>query len=44
MEIELIEIRDFLASHHPFDLLPEEELDVLPRALELSYVRRNHLV
>ena len=44
MEIELIEIRDFLASHHPFDLLPDEELDVLPRALELSYVRRNHMV
>ena len=44
MDIELIEIRDFLASHHPFDLLPEEELDNLPKALELSYVRRNKLV
>lgn len=44
MEIELIEIRDFLASQHPFDLLPESELDSLPRTLELSYVRRNKKV
>lgn len=41
MEIELIEIRDFLASHHPFDLLPASELDALPRSLELSYARRD---
>ncbi len=44
MEIELIEIREFLASHHPFDLLPDSELDSLPRSLELSYVRRNKQV
>ena len=44
MDIELIEIRDFLASHHPFDLLPDDELDHLPKALELSYIRRNKLV
>lgn len=44
MDIELIEIRDFLASHHPFDLLPDTELDSLPRFLELSYVRRDKLV
>jgi len=44
MDIELIEIRDFLASHHPFDLLPDNELDSLPRFLELSYVRRDKLV
>lgn len=44
MEIELIEIRDFLASHHPFDLLPGDELDTLPRFLELSYVRRDKQV
>lgn len=40
MDIELIEIRDFLASHHPFDLLPDNELDSLPRFLELAYMRR----
>lgn len=40
MEIELIEIRDFLAANHPFDLLPNDELDSLPRFLELAYLRR----
>jgi CBS domain-containing protein len=41
MDIELIEIRDFLAANHPFDLLPDNELDSLPRFLELAYVRRD---
>ena len=40
MAIELIEIRDFLASHHPFDLLPEEVLEQLPRRLSVRYFRR----
>ena len=40
MDIELIEIRDFLAAHPPFDRLPREVLDELPRSLELRYVRR----
>lgn len=40
MDIELIEIRDFLKSHHPFDLLPEEALDNLPKAVEVRYARR----
>lgn len=44
MDIELIEIRDFLAAHHPFDLLPDSELDTLPGFLELSYVRRDRQV
>ncbi len=40
MEIELAEIRDFLASHPPFDRLPEEALNALPRALIVRYLRR----
>jgi CBS domain-containing protein len=44
MDIELIEIRDFLAAHDPFGELPAAELDKLPSALELSYVRRDTLI
>jgi CBS domain-containing protein len=40
MEIELIEIRDFLAAHHPFDVLPQDVLDRLPKALSVRYLRR----
>ena len=40
MDVELIEIRDFLASHHPFDLLPEEVLRHLPKQLSVRYFRR----
>lgn len=40
MEIELVEIRDFLASHPPFDQLPEDALDKLPKALTIRYFRR----
>ncbi|WP_089727143.1 DUF294 nucleotidyltransferase-like domain-containing protein [Candidatus Thiosymbion oneisti] len=40
MDVELIEIRDFLASHHPFDLLPDEVLGQLPRRLSVRYFRR----
>ncbi|TNF37043.1 MAG: cyclic nucleotide-binding/CBS domain-containing protein [Gammaproteobacteria bacterium] len=44
MDIELIEIREFLAKHHPFDQLPDAELDKLPSALESSYARRDTLI
>jgi CBS domain-containing protein len=40
MDVELIEIRDFLSSHHPFDLLPEEALEHLPKQLSVRYFRR----
>lgn len=40
MEVELIEIREFLAEHPPFDHLPSEELDELPRRLSVRYLRR----
>ncbi|MEJ2108171.1 MAG: putative nucleotidyltransferase substrate binding domain-containing protein [Acidiferrobacteraceae bacterium] len=40
MEVELIEIREFLAGLTPFDHLPEEALDQLPRELSVRYLRR----
>ncbi len=40
MEIELQEIRDFLASTPPFDRLPAEALDRLPEQLQIRYLRR----
>ena len=40
MDVELIEIRDFLASRPPFDLLPDEVLEHLPRQLSVRYFRR----
>ena len=44
MEIELIEIREFLAAHHPFDALPADVLDRLPKMLTVRYFRRGTLV
>ncbi|MCU7933034.1 MAG: CBS domain-containing protein [Candidatus Thiodiazotropha sp. (ex Codakia rugifera)] len=43
MEIELVEIRDFLAKRPPFDALPEEQLNQLPKSLEIRYLRRGNL-
>jgi CBS domain-containing protein len=40
MEVELIEIREFLAEHPPFDHLPDEVLDELPQRLAVRYLRR----
>ena len=40
MEIELIEIREFLAALNPFDALPDEALDRLPGMLSVRYLRR----
>jgi len=40
MEAELAEIRDFLAAQTPFDRLPAEALDQLPRELSVRYLRR----
>jgi CBS domain-containing protein len=40
MDIELIEIRDFIAAQHPFDLLPEDELATLAKAVSVRYLRR----
>ncbi len=40
MDVELIEIREFLASHPPFDQLPAEVLERLPKELTIRYLRR----
>ena len=44
MEIELIEIREFLAARHPFDALPGDALDRLPGMLSVRYLRRGTAV
>ena len=40
MQVELLEIRDFLAAHHPFDQLPAEALSRLVQGIEIRYFRR----
>jgi CBS domain-containing protein len=40
LDVELAEIRDFLAEHEPFDGLPDGVLDTLPGSLEIEYFRR----
>ncbi len=41
MEAELIEIKNFLAQHPPFDELPEETLEHVTRHVEISYFRED---
>lgn len=40
MEIELLEILRFLQTCPPFDELPQERLEMLVEAIEISYLRR----
>ena len=40
MDVELRQVRDFLAAYPPFDELPAEVLDRLPRSLSIRYLRR----
>ena len=44
MDVELSEVRDFLAQHAPFDSLPPEVLDAIPRQCTLRYARRGAVV
>ncbi|WP_298889507.1 DUF294 nucleotidyltransferase-like domain-containing protein [uncultured Serinicoccus sp.] len=44
MDVELAEIRDFLAEHAPFDALPADVLDRLPARCTVSYARRGTVV
>ena len=39
MEVELLEIRDFISQYAPFDQLPEEALIDVVRSVEISYYR-----
>ncbi|MFA7431261.1 MAG: putative nucleotidyltransferase substrate binding domain-containing protein [Rhodospirillaceae bacterium] len=41
MNVELLEIRDFIAARHPFDLLPEAEITTLVQAISVHYLRRD---
>jgi CBS domain-containing protein len=40
MEVELIEIRQFLERRNPFNYLSPEQLDELPKDIEIRYLRR----
>lgn len=40
MEIELLEIRDFLLAHPPFDRLDSDTVATLPRHITIRYLRR----
>lgn len=40
MEIELVEIRDFIAQHPPFDVLGDELLNKVPKYLTIRYFRQ----
>ena len=40
MNIELLEIQDFLAAHPPFDELSNDVLEKVTRALSIRYLRR----
>lgn len=40
MDVELVEVRDFLAAHEPFASLPRAVLDELPKRLTAKYFRR----
>lgn len=43
MEIELIEIRDFIMAHPPFDVLDKASLNEITNALTIKYIRRGNL-
>jgi CBS domain-containing protein len=43
MDIELLEIQDFLAAHAPFDQLPVTTLQRLPKSLTIRYLRRGQV-
>jgi CBS domain-containing protein len=40
VDVELLEIRDFLRAHPPFDALPDGVLETLPKSLSVRYARR----
>lgn len=44
LDVELAEIRDFLAAHAPFDSLPHAVLDSIPSRLSVGYHRRGTVV
>lgn len=39
MNAELLEIKNFISQHAPFDELPDETLDLIATSIEISYIR-----
>ncbi|MEZ9369729.1 DUF294 nucleotidyltransferase-like domain-containing protein [Shewanella sp. 10N.286.51.B2] len=44
MEVELLEIRNFIRQYPPFDQLPEEALIEVSQSVEISYSRANSMI
>ncbi|GAB6051579.1 DUF294 nucleotidyltransferase-like domain-containing protein [Magnetospira thiophila] len=44
MDIELLEISDFLGGFHPYDMLPREVLRALPERMQTTYARRGKVI
>ncbi|MPW35670.1 putative nucleotidyltransferase substrate binding domain-containing protein [Vibrio sp. B1Z05] len=44
MEVELFEIKQFLAQYPPFNDLPDDTLNQIALATEISYIRKGELV
>lgn len=44
LDVELAEIRDFLAAQAPFDTLPRSVLELIPARLNITYQRRGTVV
>ena len=44
MDVELLEVRDFLAEHRPFDALDAARLGTLSRSARMRYVRKGTLI
>ena len=44
MEIELLDIQDFISQYNPFNELPEEELRYIAQNIEISYYRMGSMI
>ncbi|WP_413283559.1 DUF294 nucleotidyltransferase-like domain-containing protein [Vibrio sp. MA40-2] len=44
MEVELLEIRNFISQYPPFDQLPEEALIEISNSVEISYFRADSMI
>jgi len=44
MEVELLEIRNFIRQYPPFDQLPEEALIEVSKSVEISYYRADSII
>ena len=44
MEIELLEIKNFISQYQPFDQLPEEALEEVVKSIEISYFRAGSMI